>query len=193
MSEQEAVGKEDAIESTVRTNKFTLEMSGLSNLKFELTDHFITSGQPWEGISKIECRLDGSGCTMYVMAGRVASKETANWFADAIKPGSALGCETTDTMPERLNFAFKGNMSFDHGGYTYSGDDIVIAQGHTQGFRNNWWFGGPYMKGGVLPKCAAGVRQTFEVNTIPSKAIVIFTATVLDVSTVHVGVIGVNE
>ena len=189
MSEQEAVGKEDAIESTLRENKFQLKMSGIHHLKFEVIDHFITSGQPWEGISKIVCDIDGSGCIMYVMAGRVGSKETASWFADAIRPGSAIGCETNDAMPEKLNFAFIGKMSFDHDGHTYTGDDIVIAQGHN-GFRNNWWIGGPHMTVLVaLPPFIAAAGQNFKVKAIPPIAKIAFMASGIDVSKVHMKLI----
>ena len=189
MSKQESVGQVDA---TIRTNEFTLQMSGLSNLKFELSDHSITSGQPWQGISKIEC--NDSGCTMYVMAGRKDSAATASWFADAIKPGSAIGCTTIDTMPEELNFAFKGNMSFDHGGETFTGKDIVIGQGSTDSFRNNWWIGGPSMSViAAIPPFASSETQTFKVTSFPYVAKVTFSATIADVSTVHVGVVALSE
>ena len=180
------------VDATIRSNEFTLQMSGLSNLKFELTGHSITSGQPWEGISKIEC--NSSGCTMTVMAGRKDSGATASWFADAIKPGSAIGCTTIDTMPEELNFAFKGNMSFDHGGKTYTGNDIVIAQGSTDSFRNNWWIGGSNMSViAATPPFASAEAQTFKVKAIIPIAKVTFAATITDVSTVHVGVIALKE
>ena len=184
-----SVGQVDA---TIRQNDFTLQMSGLSNLKFEISDYCITSGQPWQGISKIEC--NDSGCTMSVMAGRKDSAATANWFADAIKPGSAIGCMTIDTMPEELNFAFKGNMSFDHGGKTFSGKDIVIAQGHTDDFRNNWWIGGPNMSvTASIPPFASSEAQTFKVSTILPIAKVTFSAGMFDVSTVHVGVVALSD
>ena len=189
MSEQKSV---DEVEATIRTNEFTLQMSGLSNLKFEDSDHSITSGQPWHGISKIKC--NDSGCTMYVNAGRKNSAAPADWFARAVEPGSAIGCTTTDTMPKKLNFAFKGNMSFDHRGQTFTGEDIVIGQGSTDSFRNNWWIGGQNMSViASAPPFASSEAQTFNVNAFPFKAKVTFSATIADVSTVHVGVITLNE
>ena len=173
---------------TIRANDFTLQMVGLSNLQFDITDYFITSGQPWGGISKITC--NSSGCTMTVMAGRKASTATATWFANAIKPGSAIGCSTIDTMPKKLNFAFRGNMSFDQGGKTYSGNDIVIAQGSTVTFRNNWWIGGSNMAIiAAIPPFASTEAQTFQVRAIPPTVKVTFSATMVDVSTVHMGLV----
>ena len=129
---------------------------------------------------------------MTVMAGRKGSKETAEWFADAIKPGSAIGCSTIDPMPKKLNFAFKGNMSFSQGGQTYSGKDIVIAQGHTGDDHNNWWIGGPNMAVmASIPPFASSEAQTFNYKDkgLPLSAKVTFSATMTDVYTVHVGII----
>lgn len=191
MDEQEILGKE-AVESTIRTNEFTLVMPGLSNLKFEIQSYSISSGQPWEGISKIECNKEG--CTMFVMAGRHGTSATANWFADAIESGSAIGCDTYDTMPGELNFAFKGTLSFDHGGKTYNGNDVVIAQGSNARSRNNWWIGGPKMSiFTVIPPFVAAVGQTFNVHgsIIPAK--VTFSTSITNVSSMQVGVIGLME
>lgn len=176
----------ESVDATIRTNEFTLEMSGLSNLKFDIQSHFITDGQPWEGISKIQC--SDTGCTMYVEAGRKGSSETADWFKSAINPGSAIGCDTYDTLPEELNFAFKGTMTFDHGGKTYTGKDIVIAQGSTI-VRNNWWIGGPHMS--VLtniPNVLAAAAQTVKTSgLLPAKAT--FTTSLGDVSSMQLGII----
>lgn len=182
----------DNVKATIRTNNFTLEMSGLSDLKFEINSHSITDGQPWEGISKIEC--NDKGCTMSVMAGRKDSNSTANWFADAIKPGSAVGCDTIDNMPDQLNFAFKGTMSFDHGGNTYTGNDVVIAQGSTDDFQNNWWIGGAKMSvvAAAYP-FAAAAAQTFKVSTIVPIAKVTFSITIGHISSMQMGIVGLQE
>ena len=178
MSDQESVDQVEGLEATLRTNKFTLQMSGLSNLKFEESGYSITSGQPWQGISNIG--YNDSGCTMYVMAGRKRSTAPANWFTRNVEPGSYIG---RATLPKELNFAFKGNMSFDNHGQTFTGEDIVITQGHDK-----WWIGGPTME--LLPSDSSAA-QTFKTNVSPYKAKVTFKAVAS--STVQLGVITLYE
>lgn len=151
--------------ATIRDNDFTLKMTGMSDMEFDISGHSITSGQPWEGISKISCNSSGD-CTMTVRAGRKGSKNVAQWFKDNVDGGSALGCSTIDQMPSELNFAFIGTMTFSHGGKTYTGTDIVIAQGHGGG-RNNWWIGGKEMAGLTIPVLGGGIGQTFTQNHLP--------------------------
>ena len=180
--------------ATIRTNRFELKMAGLSNLKFELqTDksYCITEGQPWEGISKIECSSDG--CTLFVEAGRKKSKQVADWFIKTIESGSAIGCDSYDTLPDELNFAFIGTMSFDHRGNTYTGKDIVIAQGSRVWSRNNWWIGGPNMSTFAIvgPGITGIAGQNFTGKLkIPAK--VTFTTSIGEAYTVKVGVIGIS-
>ena len=181
----------------IRTNKFKLVMPRLSKLNFEIHSYSITSGQPWKGISKIEC--NDEGCTMFVEAGRKGSKATAQWFKEAIavsssQPGSAIGTDSFDALPDKLNFAFKGTMSFHHQGKTYTGNNIVIAQGHNSRSRNNWWIGGPNMS--IITRLpilvTAGIAQNFKPKPgIIPIAKVTFMATFRNISSMQVGVVGV--
>lgn len=182
--------EKETVEATLRTNEFTFVMPGLSNLNFEIESYFITQGQPWQGISQIECNSEG--CTMYVMAGRKSSSETASWFAEAIQPGSAIGCSTIDAMPKELNFAFKGTMSFNFQDKLYTGNDVVIAQGHNT--RNNWWIGGPNMsRFTAMPGIAAAAGQNFKISTkVPQKAKVTFMASFDSVHSMQMGVVALN-
>ena len=184
------------VEATIPTNEFTLVMPGLSKLNFEIHSYSITSGQPWKGIFKIEC--NDEGCTMFVEAGRKGSEETARWFKEAIavsssQPGSAIGTDSFDALPDKLNFAFKGTMSFHHQEKTYTGNDIVIAQGHNARSRNNWWIGGPNMSIiAAVPGFMAGIAQNFKPKPgIIPVAKVTFMTSIGNVSSMQVGVIGV--
>ena len=87
-------------------------------MKFDVEDHSITSGQPWEGVTDIKCSQ--AECEMTVRAGRKGSSDVANWFKDAIGQGSAIACSSIDSLPGKLNFAFVGNMEFDFGSNRYS-------------------------------------------------------------------------
>ena len=129
--------------ATLRTNTFTLKMSGMSNLKFDVHGYSYTSGQPWEGISSITC--SSGSCVLTVKAGRQGSTRVANWFKAVVDDGSAIACDSVSPLPNKLNFGFRGTMSFDYGGNTYVGKEIAIAQGHINA-QNNWWIGGPKMK-----------------------------------------------
>jgi hypothetical protein len=139
IAEQAEIGKQ----VTLQKNEFTFKMVGLSDFKFEIHEHYITPKQPFNGITKTQCNQEG--CTITVVAGRSQSKEVANWFKLKIGQGSAIGCASFDRLPDKLNFAFIGTMSFSHKGRTYTGHDIVLAQGHNARSRNNWWIGGSNM------------------------------------------------
>jgi|GEM_PF-582028 len=129
--------------NAIPRNDFRLVIKGLSNVSFEVTDHFVTEGQQWDGVT---CQSDEQGATITAKAGRHGSKDAAEWFSAAMgKHGSAIGCQTIDKMPGKLNFAFKGTLRFVHRGKQYRGMNIVLGQGHTGFLRNNWWIGGPTM------------------------------------------------
>ena len=77
-------------------------------------------------------------------------------------------------MPEELNFAFKGNMSFTFNGKTYSGENVVLAQGSNK-HGSNWWIGGPDMSPHLpLQGAFATVEQIFKINSESSGAKVTF-------------------
>lgn len=176
--------------ATPQDNEFTFNMVGISGLRFEISGHSITKGQEgtWGGITGYSC--DGQQCTMTVRAGRKASKEVAGWFKSAIGGGSATGCGSFDKLPGELNFAFKGDLSFSHKGRTYSGRDVVLAQGYNARSRNNWWIGGPNMSQLIeWPTPHLGiVSQTFTCDgIIPAK---VFFLTVLEqISSLDMGLV----
>nr|WP_298169374.1 hypothetical protein [uncultured Pseudomonas sp.] len=58
----------------LRENEFTLSMAGIKNFSFQLDEHKITDGQPWEGVSTDETSDSG---IIIVKAGRKGSEKTA--------------------------------------------------------------------------------------------------------------------
>jgi hypothetical protein len=184
-------GKKEKLMTKIHDNDFDLGMVGLTKFSFVVSEHSITSGQPWDGVTS---RLDktGTGATITVKAGRKKSKNTAAWFANQIRGGSAIGCQTIDKLPHELNFACKGKMTFTHGGKDYEGVDVVIAQGSTGFSRNNWWLGGPKMTTVVdLPiGILSIVEQTFTTRVLPAK--VLFTVAAGDVLSMSMGIAKVS-
>ncbi len=171
-------------------NDFDLKMVGLSNFNFIVGENYsITDGQPWNGVSTT---TNNEGATITVKAGRKKSTEVAEWFEKAIKNGSAIGCQTIDKLPKKLNFACKGTMSFTHGGNSYVGEDIVIAQGSTTGARNNWWIGGPNMA--TINDFPAGILSIISQNFKQGKLLkakVTFTVFAGDVSSMTMNIISI--
>jgi hypothetical protein len=170
-------------------NEFKLTMVGLSNFNFTVTDHYITGGQPWGGVTSSS---NNTEAIITVTAGRKGSKDAAEWFKNAIGAGSAIGCQTIDKLPSKLNFAFKGTMEFSHGGALFVGKDIVIAQGSTAAFRNNWWIGGPNMT--TIADLPVGIlsiiSQMFSQGKL-LKAKVTFTTTLVDVASMSMNMISI--
>jgi hypothetical protein len=108
---------------------------GTATLSFTLSDHDITSGQPWDGVSTGN---QGGTWGIDAKAGRHASSGCSSWFRDHCSNATCCnwpsGC---DPWPDKLNFAFTGTITIDGDSYT-----ITIGQG-SDGIHNNWWFGGP--------------------------------------------------
>ena len=189
MEDASDYGDEDYNPETLRTNRFTLKLSGLSNLKFDVEGHSVTDGQPWKGLTFIECKT--GECFLNIESGRKKSNKVSNWFKNAIGGGSAIACDNYDTLPGKLNFAIRGTMKFNHGGNTYVGKDFVIAQGNNARGRNNWWIGGKNLATVAnQPGILAAAAQTFNYgpgNIMPAK--VTFMAAIGCVSNMQMGVI----
>lgn len=169
-------------------NEFVLKMVNPVDFSFDVQDYDLTTGQ-WGGVTS---SWDETGATITVRADRHDSIETANWFKEAIDDGSAVGCQTSDALPAKLNFAFKGTMSFTHGGQRFQAWDFVIAQGHTGFQRNNWWIGGRHMAvpidlAGVATIATQPVGHRIMGKFMPN-GVVIFSVIVSDVSSMNMGI-----
>ncbi|EJN6828157.1 flagellin [Vibrio cidicii] len=125
--------------TTLHNNEFTFNIEGLSEISFAETDHKVTSGQPYEGVT---CK----GNTLIVKAGRHNSKDVAKWFLNNTRAGGCIAKTYNDERPEELNFAVRGKLSLYIHGVTYTFDDFVIGQGHFLS-NNNWWIGSKEMFG----------------------------------------------
>ena len=108
-------------------------------VNFQVSRHSITHGQPYSGVTAKDNAIT-------VKAGRKASQYVSHNFNNWIRGRQ----NTFDKKPQMLNFAVEGKLTLS--GKDISGkivknttvilDDMVLAQGHTAGGRNNWWIGG---------------------------------------------------
>lgn len=117
----------------------------------------ITSGQDPQDKNKPPQTYDISGHdgTLSFSVGRKGSEQVADWFSHRL----ATYNNTFGKNPDKLNFAFAGNLALAIQGPGLNPDtpvrfpDIVFAQGRKV-LANNWWFGGLYCTRvlGVLDK-----------------------------------------
>ncbi len=117
------------------------------------------------------------GAYINVQADRKGSKEVAASFKQAVGSGQTLVCDSTKTFPDKLNFMVQGTLEMTTGtgadALTVTCDNVIVAQGHDAS-NNNWWMGGPNMKG--IHVSFTGI--TFQKCTVKGKALpaeVIFT------------------
>lgn len=157
--------------ATQRTNEVKFYISGVSDFKFDVTDYKVSDGQPAEKNVTSELSSDKTYWNLTINAGRHGTSEVAKWFEDHISNGSAsgaaIGCDTFDKMPEKLNFAYMGDISFKIDNKKYIGKDIVIAQGHNARSRNNWWIGGRNMQNLIhITSDIGALGQVFKADTL---------------------------
>lgn len=131
--------------ATQRNNDVFFAIAGLDRFSFTESEHSVHSKQPWGGISSNVSRPGAEGHIL-VKAGRQASGAVANWFKTRVGGGQTLVCDSKGTFPDELNFAARGTLRFSIAGKNFTCDDVLIGQGHFA-TANNWWMGGPQMKG----------------------------------------------
>ncbi len=120
---------------TAHSNELTF--TGLTDADFQLQSHSITSGQPFNGVSRL------GGGTISVNAGRKHSKPVGDWF-NAQASGAKLPTHTELSAPDELNFAIQGTLILNDGNGPISCPNFVIAQGNW-GSVNYWWISAPGM------------------------------------------------
>ena len=155
----------------IHDNDVFLLRGGLNTFDFSLSDdtsYCISEGQPWGGIlSGMDESDPETKGRITARAGRHKTSDCANWFADQVGAGSAMGCDSGAHLPDELNFAFVGTLKFslvDHPETTYVCENVAFAQGSRENWRevdtrNNWWIGGWNMTGIQLGKLAGGILQ----------------------------------
>lgn len=158
--------------ATVHDNDVFFAINGLQTFNYAQTGYSITSGQPYQGTTSGVSQA-GQQAKITVKAGRKGSTSVASWFKQKVGAGQTLVCDAKGTYPDKLNFAVEGTMTIGVvGGKTVTCDNILIAQGHF-GTTNNWWMGGPAMKGAHIGPTGA-TEQTCKLSGSVLPAVVIF-------------------
>ena len=140
-----------------------VSFGGVSLVQFSETSHSITDGQPYGGVTFSDNWLD-------VKAGRHESSGVADDFNAGLTGDNALGlCTVSDSLPEELNFAVFGTLSFPIDDTTRDCQEIRLAQGHRPPDMNNWWLAGTHcVLDGRSLKCACGDSNvTFAEHDVP--------------------------
>lgn len=140
--------------SICHDNEFELVMKNgdaIEALSFDLDDYSVSDHQPL--VSATGSAKGGVGI-INVQAGRDKSEKVAKWFKTQVAEGAAIGDYTIDSFPKELNFAIRGTLKFTVSGETVTVPDFMLGQGSYKIeliiYNNNWWLGGPKMKGGQL-------------------------------------------
>lgn len=120
-------------------------MEGVSNLRMVITDHNISSKQPWENTPDI-IQKSANTWEIDVQAGRHGTDTVAQWYKSKISGGDAIGCSSNNTLLDKLNFAFTCTLSFDYQNRHCELRDIQIGHGHNSKSENNWWIGSKNIK-----------------------------------------------
>merc|ERR1719295_2116778 len=106
--------------TTEHDNKVYFNCNNIYNFSFVMSDHIVSHGQPWDGVTSSSQENKGE---LIAKAGRHGTSDVAKWFESRLNGGQAVGINSGETSaPSNLNFA-------------------VIGQGHYT-TANNWWFGG---------------------------------------------------
>lgn len=171
------------LQPTIRDNEVELKLTGINILSFEVLKHSVSSGQPYGGVSVV------SPDKLNVKAGRHGTSQVAADFRTWADHGVVIGCQKDDAYPRDLNFAVYGTLTFEHGGKTYQIKEMILAQGHNHAGRNNWWLGGPHMKGGSFdPFVGAAIAEANVKGHLPAE--VAFSASFTCISHFDVAIVG---
>ena len=127
--------QEDTVDVSMHDNWVMLLVRGFNaNLSFSETDHSITSGQPWGGVST---GTNNQEWGIDAQAGRHASTSPADWFKSNCTVATCCLSNFNPGWPSKLNFAFTGTLSIGSDTYT-----VTFGQGNNGLGTNNWWIGG---------------------------------------------------
>lgn len=128
--------------------ELNFKKGGIEEIDFKLDEAEVTVGQPFGGVeTSVE---DGVGIIV-VKAGREKSKAVATWFDKQIDEGSCVSSFAAGKYPAELNFSIRGTLKFKTNGDEIIVKNYVLGQGSNVHLQNNWWLGGPQMKGLKIP------------------------------------------
>lgn len=151
------------------------------NFLFSINQSKVSTGSIFYGVSEYSYNTDeyafGEYCEMGVsVADTDNTNDVAVWFNDGTG-GNSIGCNSNDSNPEELEFAFEGTMRFSIGDTQYESPINSIYIGFGSGC---WWIGGPGMKVENRSKDNSTITQIFyqSTETSPENKVILTLATV---------------
>jgi hypothetical protein len=103
---------------------------------FDMSDHAITAGQPWDGVT---VNKDSNGLHFNIKAGRKNDYVSSTFFNQATASWGVQGSRGDDAInPDKLNFAIKGTVHGHYNGAAFA-CEMVVGQG-SNALGNTWWF-----------------------------------------------------
>ncbi len=128
-------------------NEVFFAINGLQSFNFTENPnggHCVSAGQPYSGTT---AGISNGKGEITVKAGRQNTTAVATCFKNWVGSGQTLVCDAKGTYPDQLNFAVIGTMTIGStDGNTITCENVIVAQGNFAK-TNNWWMGGPEMKG----------------------------------------------
>jgi len=172
---------------TQYNNYVEFDLNGVTAFNFVESSNSITSGQPYGGTTS---GVNDEQGWIDIKAGRQGSAAVAQWFAGQVGAGQTAVCDSTGNLPEELNFAVSGTLTFTLStNQTYVCGNLVIGQGHFTGV-NNWWIGGPNMQGAHVSVSGAVMQScNLEGGKLPLPAHVVFTPETPCSNTFSIGIL----
>lgn len=113
---------------------FLYYTSQVSQMGFSETDHSITPGQPWDGVSSQNTEGE---FVIDVRCGRKNSKVPDDWFWSYWNQNNPFICaKNSSTIEGQMNFALSGTLTIN--GYSYN---IVLGQSYiSTSWPENVWY-----------------------------------------------------
>ncbi|CUV65808.1 hypothetical protein BN3087_450038 [Sulfurovum sp. enrichment culture clone C5] len=147
--------------ATEHDNYLQLSLTGIKIKSFDVIDYSISDGQPYGGVT-----VSGDD-KLNIKAGRHGSEKVAKWFKQIADTGVVAACDTFDSYPDKLNFAIYGTLTFKSAKKIWVVKNVLFAQGHSARSRNNWWVGGPKMKGGSVKPFIGAIVSSASIDGLP--------------------------
>lgn len=137
--------------------------STISRITFELDNHIVTEGQPFDGIDVQLVNDNENQLCIDVKAGRHGSDACASFYTSFVNGESKHMMHTRggSNVPSKLNFAFTGTLYIDE--YKF---EVCLGQGKRNSY-NNWHLASTNLTGSSNNK--SGNLGPFHITTADSE------------------------
>lgn len=131
--------------ATIRDNVVLIKSDFIDSVEVEEGSLFVTKGQPTS--QNIRTNYSNGVLSILVKSGRKKSKPVAEKFTSAVGNGNMIPSTWGFSgSPDQLNFTFAVSVKWKNG----EKSKLLLGQGSTGAFRNNWWIGSADLNGDIL-------------------------------------------